>query len=275
MIYTSAGEKEVKIKKNDPVMCFRKLPSGGKVVGYVLFRKKNILSDDYVKILSDHKFVQIENVNYRLKTKKSLFKKIVGYIETDVPDEYVAIIKPRFIPLWLSALCYNTALPAVLISAVLIAGAVGAGVAVYNQVAPGDLHIGLPGHTKDPTGDDDISDYDGMDGLEDSTETEKYTVIDAIAYDGEYLEVRPSDTIPLGNNAENEGMYLQFIVNDKSGTEVYVSPKLNAGEKVDWSPCEYLDEGLQDVVINVNVYHADTNMQDVGTDLHITLKVVK
>lgn len=51
-----------------------------------------------------------------------------------------------------------------------------------------------------------------MDGLEDTTETEKYTIIDAIAYDGEYLEVNPSDTIPLGNNKENDGVYLQFVV---------------------------------------------------------------
>lgn len=115
-------------------------------------------------------------------------------------------------PIWLTALCYNSLFPAVLISAALIGAIACGGIAAYHQLEPGNVHIGAPGKTKEPTKNDDISDYDGMDGLEDTTETEKYTIIDAIAYDGEYLEVNPSDTIPLGNNKENDGVYLQFVV---------------------------------------------------------------
>ena len=178
-------------------------------------------------------------------------------------------------PIWLTVLCYNSLFPAILISAALVGTIAGGGIAIYHQLEPGSVHIGVPGKTKEPTKNDDVSDYDGMDGLEDSTETEKYTIIDAIAYDGEYLEINPSDTIPLGNNKENDGIYLQFIVKNADGEEVYVSPKLNPGEKVDWSPCEYLDEGIQKAVITVNVYHSDTDMQDVGTDLNVSFKVNK
>lgn len=276
MIYTSAGEKSLKIKKDKLISYFKKLPDGGDVTGYVTFRRKYLLSKEEISDISDDSsFIQIENANYTVKNKKGCMKKIIGYIETDVPDKYVAIIKSRFMPIWLAALCYNSLFPAVLISAVLVGSVVGGGVVIYHQMEPGSVHIGAPGKVKEPTKNDGVSDYDGMDGLEDSTETEKYTVIDAIAYDGEYLEVNPSDTIPLGNNKENDGIYLQFIVKNADGEEVYVSPKLNPGEKVDWSPCEYLDKGIQKAVITVNVYHLGTDMQDVGTDLNVSFKVNK
>lgn len=277
MIYTSAGEKSLKIKKDKFISCFKELPDGGSITGYVTFRKKYLLSKEEISDISDdNSFIQIENANYTVKNKKGCMKKIIGYIETDVPDKYIAVVKSRFMPIWLTALCYNSLFPAVLISAVLVGSVVGGGVVIYHQMEePGSVHIGAPGKTKEPTKNDGVSNYDGMDGLEDTTETEKYTVIDAIAYDGEYLEVSPSDTIPLGNNKENDGIYLQFVVKNADGEEVYVSPKLNPGEKVDWSPCEYLDEGIQKAVITVNVYHSGTDMQDVGTDLNVSFKVNK
>lgn len=275
MIYTSAGEKSLKIKKDKFISCFKKLPDGGSITGYVTFRKKYLSPKEKISDISDDSFIQIENANYAVKSKKGCMKKIIGYIETDVPDKYIAVVKPRFMPIWLTALCYNSLIPAVLISAALVGAIAGGEIAIYHQLEPGSVHIGASGKTKDPTKNDDVSDYDGMDGLEDSTETEQYTVIDAIAYDGEYLEVSPSDTIPLGNNKENDGIYLQFIVKNADGEEVYVSPKLNPGEKVDWSPCEYLDKGIQKAVITVNVYHSDTDMQDVGTDLNVSFKVNK
>lgn len=275
MIYTSAGEKTLKIKKDKLISCFKKLPDGGSITGYVTFRRKYLLSGENISNLSDSSFIQVENTNYVVRNKKGCTKKIIGYIETDIPDKYIAIVKSRFMPIWLAALCYNSLFPAVLISAALVGAIVCGGITAYHQLEPGSVHIGTPGKTKEPTKNDDVSDYDGMDGLEDTTETEKYTIIDAIAYDGEYLEVNPSDTIPLGNNKENDRVYLQFIVKNADGEEVYVSPKLNPGEKVDWSPCEYLDEGIQKAVITVNVYHSDTNMQDVGTDLNVSFKVNK
>lgn len=275
MIYTSAGEKTLKIKKDKLISCFKKLPDGGSITGYVTFRRKYLLSGENISNLSDSSFIQVENTNYVVRNKKGCTKKIIGYIETDIPDKYIAIVKSRFMPIWLTALCYNSLFPAILISAALVGAIACGGIAAYHQLEPGNVHIGAPGKTKEPTKNDDISDYDGMDGLEDTTETEKYTIIDTIAYDGEYLEVNPSDTIPLGNNKENDGVYLQFIVKNADEEEVYVSPKLNPGEKVDWSPCEYLDEGIQKAVITVNVYHSDTNMQDVGTDLNVSFKVNK
>lgn len=40
MIYTSAGEKTLKIKKDKFISCFKKLPDGGSITGYVTFRRK-------------------------------------------------------------------------------------------------------------------------------------------------------------------------------------------------------------------------------------------
>ena len=38
MIYTSAGEKTLKIKKDKFISCFKKLPDGGSITGYEIGR---------------------------------------------------------------------------------------------------------------------------------------------------------------------------------------------------------------------------------------------
>ena len=86
MIYTSAGEKTLKIKKDKFISCFKKLPDGGSITGYVTFRRKYLLSGENISNLSDSSFIQVENTNYAVKNKKGCTKKIIGYIETDIPD---------------------------------------------------------------------------------------------------------------------------------------------------------------------------------------------
>lgn len=54
-------------------------------------------------------------------------------------------------PIWLTALCYNSLFPAVLISAALIGAIACGGIEAYHQLEPGNVHIGAPGKTKEPT----------------------------------------------------------------------------------------------------------------------------
>lgn len=75
MIYTSAGEKSLKIKKDKFISCFNKLPDGGSIAGYVTFKKKYLLSGEEASSLSENGFIQVENTNYIVKNRKGCTKK--------------------------------------------------------------------------------------------------------------------------------------------------------------------------------------------------------
>lgn len=67
--------KTLKIKKDKFISCFKKLPDGGSITGYVTFRRKYLLSGENISNLSDSSFIQVENTNYAVKNKKGCTKK--------------------------------------------------------------------------------------------------------------------------------------------------------------------------------------------------------
>lgn len=142
----------------------------------------------------------------------------------------------------------------------------------FNNTAGWNCNYYRRRHQKDPTTDDKAHKDDG--DTESDATTEVYTVIDAIAYEGEYLKVGASDTIPLRNNIENEttGVNLQFIIKE-GDKELYVSDEVNPGEVIDWNPSKYLSAGKHNIVVTANVYHQDTGLQDVGTDMNVALEI--
>lgn len=164
--------------------------------------------------------------------------------------------------------------PAAIVAGLCIAGAaIGGGIMIHSIIQQDGIATITGGDTKkDPTTDDKAHKDDG--DTESDATTEVYTVIDAIAYEGEYLKVGASDTIPLRNNIENEttGVNLQFIIKE-GDKELYVSDEVKPGEVIDWNPSKYLSAGKHNIVVTANVYHQDTGLQDVGTDMNVALEI--
>jgi hypothetical protein len=104
---------------------------------------------------------------------------------------------------------------------------------------------------------------------------ENYTIIDGIIYQGDYLTVMKGNSIPLGNNPENEktGVLLEFLL-FKEGSIIFKSPKLKAGTGVNFVPSDYLDEGIHNIHIVINVYH-ENGAQDAGYEQDIKINVVE
>lgn len=258
----------------------KKYRIGGK--NYIRYREEIPESAEKVlfttlKTKSDDKSnsIDINGVHYELLQESDKYR-IIGYISTDEENVFVGIIsQKRFVPMKFIIFFHSGIfIPMLLI--MMATAAIAAGSIVYNQATAkhGSAIIGVQSTEKEPTSNDPVVPYSSETEEPDIT-NQKYTIIDGIAYDGEYMDVYPSDTIPLGNNEENEGIYLQFVIKDESGNEIYVSPKLNPGEKIDWSPCEYLANGIQKVTVSVNVYHQDTNIQDIGADMDVTFNINK
>lgn len=267
MLYIRAGTRKYRLNKKY-ITYQKKLPEDAVCVFYTTLK-------DVEDSSNGTDTITIDNVNYRLCEKPNKCK-VIGFLATNDENTYVAIISKRnFLPIGFIAF-FNSSLFIPLLSSVLVIGASVIGGLVYydNFVNHGKVNIGVPSTEREPTSNDPVVPYDS-ETEETDIMNQKYTIIDGITYEGEYMDVYLSDTIPLGNNEENEGIYLQFVIKDESGNEIYVSPKLNPGEKIDWSPCKYLENGLQKVTVSVNVYHQDTNMQDIGTDMDVTFNINK
>lgn len=270
MKYVSAGNKKYRLGRKNFIKYYDKLPENAVCILYTYLKK----IDDS---LSDDESLSINGKKYALCDMPNKYRTL-GYLETDEPNLYVCIlVKRSLLPLGLVSLLSSCSSSVVysLLSVVVISGAVITGAEVYQYIKEtGNMQIGIPSSEKEATGDENVSSYDSENNDIDIS-NQKYTVIDAITYEGDYMDIYESDTVPFGNSPENEGIYLQYVVKDSSGNEIYVSPKINPGEKIDWSPAKYLNSGIQPVVISVNVYHQDTNMQDVGTDMNVKFNIHK
>lgn len=269
MNYVSAGNKKYRLGKKNCIKYYSKMPDNAVCILYTKLEK---LDDETA---NDEECLSIDGTKYALCDMPDKFKTL-GYIKTDEPDLYVSIVEEKSTsPSGVIGFLHGSSGLAAFLIVLLISGvAIIGGVIIDNMNKTGKLSIGVPSTEKVPTGTEDISSYDSEEE-ETVAINQKYTVIDAITYEGDYMDISGSDTVPFGNSPDNEGIYLQYVVKDLSANEIYVSPKLNPGEKISWQPAKYLNGGIQSVVISVNVYHQDTNVQDIGTDMEVKFNIHK
>lgn len=232
-------------------------------------------------------------------------KKAKGYILTD-DNRYLKIVASRLLallPFGLAVFIINNVFFMKCLT-VVTEGAVGiaAIICLYNFTPLENIDIGNPfawpkpkvettianneeesskveNTTENTT--ENITDYTG-DEIESilnpeekpSEDEDKYTVIDGIAYQGDYLTLNRGVAIPLGNNPENAktNIELEFLVyvQDKL---IFKSIKLKPGQGVNFIPSEYLENGLHNLHIVVNAYHPN-GQQDLGGDLEIRINLV-
>lgn len=265
MEYVRRGNKKYRINSKYYILYHKELPRDGECVFYTNLKDIDNETEKDHLVINENKYVLADKLEDN---------RILGYLQTDEPNLYVGIIiKKSLVPLWLISFlcgCSFWLLPTI-IGVLAISGAIITSIVLNRD--PGSVDFGVPATEKESTGDEDIIPY----GSEEEVDigNQKSTIIDVVTYEGDYLDVYPSDTIPMGNNPENEGIYLQYVVKDLSGAELYVSEKFNPGDSINWSPSKYLNEGMQELIITVNVYHIDTNMQDVGTDMYVKFNIHK
>jgi hypothetical protein len=98
------------------------------------------------------------------------------------------------------------------------------------------------------------------------------TIIDGIVPDGETLECKKGESIPLGNNPENKrtGVKLQIKVLDEKDNELMCSPKLKPGEGISFTPSDYFKKGTHNITIVHNTFLKD-GTQTVGMNLHLKI----
>lgn len=266
MNYIYEGRDRFRAGRNRFLQYHRKLPEKGTVAGYTTLE---ISGGDGI---TEENLMRVGGRIYELTPKPEDGYRILGYLRLDGGEQYVCLtVRKSILPIGIVRFYYGIRSPEILylIAVLFVTLAIAA---CLFSCRGGRSTMIVPSGVKDPTGSEAVTEYTTETP---EPETQKYTVIDAIAYQGQYLEVSPQDSIPLGNNKENDGIYMQYVVKNSAGKEVYVSPRLNPGEKVDFHPCKYLDKGMQDVVITVNVFHQGTDMQDIGTDLNVRFSIQK
>lgn len=265
MEYVRKGNKKYRINSKYYILYHKELPKDGDCAFYTNLKDIDNETEKNHLVINENKYVL---------TDKLEDNRILGYLQTDEPNLYVGIIvKKGLVPLWLISFlcgCSFWLLPTI-IGVLAITGGIIIGSILDKD--SGRVDFGVPATEKESTGDEDKVPYDSEVNVD--VGNQKSTIIDMIIYEGDYLDIFPSDTVPFGNCPENEGIYLQYVVKDLSGKELYVSDKFYPGESINWSPTKYLEEGIQELVITVNVYHIDTNMQDVGTDMHVKFNIHK
>lgn len=70
-----------------------------------------------------------------------------------------------------------------------------------------------------------------------------------------------------------ERVYKNYYYIIRGDKELYVSDEVKPGEVIDWNPSKYLSAGKHNIVVTANVYHQDTGLQDVGTDMNVALEI--
>lgn len=269
MRYVYSGNKTFRIQKKEYVKYYSSMPDNGSLMGYIRIKGKQPSPGE------DETTLSINNKEYSVFDDNK--GKLIGYLKTEDKDSYIGLtVKRTICPKWLIILTHGMiySSPAAIVAGLCITGAaIGGGIMIHSIIQQDGIATITGGDTKkDPTTDDKAHKDDG--DTESDATTEVYTVIDAIAYEGEYLKVGASDTIPLRNNIENEatGVNLQFIIKE-GDKELYVSDEVKPGEVIDWNPSKYLSAGKHNIVVTANVYHQDTGLQDVGTDMNVALEV--
>lgn len=265
MEYVKEGNKKYRIGHKYAIRYFKKLPEDGVCTLYINLKDSDNTTNEASLIINGNKYVlQNSSEGYR----------VLGFLQTTESNVYVGILAEKnLLPLWLIGFLNGVSLWFLLTIMGVFAITSGIFISSYLNKDKGKVNFEVPYTAKESTGDEDIVPYSSEPNVDVSKQ--KSTIIDAIVYEGEYLELYPSDVIPLGNNPENKGICLQYIIKDASGSELYVSDKLNPGESINWQPTKYLNNGKQDIVITVNVYHKDTGMQDVGTDMYVKFNIHK
>lgn len=71
-------------------------------------------------------------------------------------------------------------------------------------------------------------------------------------------EVNENTFINFGNEENNKDtIFLEYVISDESGTEIYRSEYIGADSCTTWSPSEYLSNGEHDIVLRTNAYETD------------------
>ena len=280
----------------------REAPRHAAVYGEITFKE---LKTDYRKRMKriirqeDPNTCKILKEEYQYNSQFSE-KKECGFIQTD-DGSYLKVTKSKFnalpFPLMLfilnnlklfgiitaTAKVATIAVTSIIIAQTPIAQDFIKGILEPNKIT----NVGDPNDnnhnnsTEDPTtSDGTIKDYEGneLDDLEDTTindNIERYTIIDGIIYQGEYLTINKGTAIPLGNNPENEktGVSLEFIIQDGDKV-IFKTPKLKPGTGVDFIPGQYLGAGLHNLRLTINVFH-ENGSQDIGYSQDISINILE
>lgn len=260
----------------------KKLPDGIAPIGEIFLNELKCSHKKRIrKILNDETAVTCKILRDEYQYSKEITdRKQKCFIRTD-DGNYLKVIPSKehyFLPLPLIFLTMNS----LSLGSIAILGiSVGIGIGIIILYSDISTNTKFFSHVEEETTiSAEIGDYSG-DELDDilSSDTqnkneERYTIIDGIIYQGDYLPIEKEQSIPLGNNPENAktDVLLEFIILE-GNEEIFRSPKLEPGTGVNFIPSDYLEAGVHNLNIVIDVWHRD-GQKDIGGNQVISIKIV-
>lgn len=259
----------------------KKLTNGDKIIGEINFKElRSSHKSRNRRILKQENPIvcRIFRDEYSYSQKLS-DKPAYAFIKTD-DNKYLKIVRSRkYLTLPLSAMIFILNNIAVLNTVGAITGitiTIGTVMIIGQNVDSPEKETILP---EQPTALDNIiiKDYVG-DELQEmettpSNNEDNYTVIDGIIYSGDCLSLDKTTAIPLGNNPENAktGVSLEFTIIEGNDI-IFKSPRLKPGTGVDFIAGNYLNSGIHELCIIIDVYHED-GAKDIGCNQNIKIEI--
>lgn len=241
------------------------------VIGYINGFKTKKKTNKYLKNIL-HDYFDTKELLIPVFNKKFVGRKIIGYIPIS-KKEKIAYTKVDFKYLYISLL---TAI--ILMSTVFRPQVKAIMTTIFNNISKIVIHnindnevsIDGNGHETETQG----ATYDYDDSSTNNTNSLPSVIVDGIVYQGDYLEISSSDYIPLGNNNENIGYQLKFIIKENNEV-IYSTAKVSSGDSVHWFPSEYLSKGIHNLDVHIEVYVAGNDVST-GVDacMPISIKIV-
>lgn len=238
------------------------------IIGYMRDSNSKKAGDNYLKLENSTSCAEIPIFN-----KKPIFNKIIGYIPLE-SNRLVAITSVRkIIPIVAILLLILFLSPAATITVNALKNFISQH---PNIILSNTQDETLPNDNLDIIGNSDDVDLaeNTFDYSEQQTPSQSApsVIIDGITYEGEYLEVRQSDYIPFGNNEDNIGYQLQFIVKENNNV-IYKSGRISSGNCIHWIPSQYLSTGLHNLDIEVEVFVAG-NSSNTGVNANMPISIL-
>ncbi|WP_027432259.1 hypothetical protein [Lachnospira multipara] len=237
------------------------------IIGYMQESNSKKTGDNYLKLDNSTSCAEIPIFN-----KKPIFNKIIGYIPLG-SDGLVAITSVRkIVPIVAILLLILFLSPAATMTVNALRNYISQhpNIIISNtqdETLPND-NLDIVGNSNDVDLAENTFDYSEQQTASQSTPS---VIIDGITYEGEYLEVRQSDYIPFGNNEDNIGYQLQFIVKENNNV-IYKSGRISSGNCIHWIPSQYLSTGLHNLDIEVEVFVAG-NSSNTGVNANMPISI--
>ncbi len=241
------------------------------VIGYINGFKTKKKTNTYLRGIL-HDYFDTKEVLIPIFNKKFVGRKIIGYIPIS-EKEKIVYTKLDFKYLYISLLT-----TIILMSTVFKPQVKAVMTTIFNSISKiviyniNDDEVLISGNSHETETQEAIYNYDNS-STNDSSSLPS-VIVDGITYQGDYLEISSSDYIPLGNNNENIGYQLKFIIKENNEV-IYSTAKVSSGDSVHWFPSKYLSKGIHNLDVYIEVYVAGNDISTgVNACMPISVKIM-